>query len=243
VTQFTPERNFGIAIVDYSKQGGMKRSFSISPDTGPFLIGIKTGSSFPEFVRLSDYYPPEGAKVVLEVSGVNGAMRVVRWGCAKAYQEAKQTIASRPTFRLMYRKGDTMEELAQGSALEINQKFPRGNKDPLAKYLAEETKSGSYLYWLRREQVVITKGVTIGGLCWLFQKPATVISKEIVWTETSDPRPMPVKINKTRKLATTNRNSDGTAPEAMPKKPDSEREFHVELKDLGQLSRLDLVRV
>jgi hypothetical protein len=190
VTQFNPERKFGIAVVN-SKRGGMKQSFSIFSNTGPFLIGIKKSSSSPEFVRLSDAYPPNGAEIVLEVSGVNGDMHVVRWGCAQSYQDAEKAIASRPTFRLMYRKGDTKEELARGSALEINQKFPHVENDPL---YARELKDGGYLYWLRRDRAVITKGVTIGGLCWLFQKPATVISKEIVWTETGDPRPMQVSI-------------------------------------------------
>jgi hypothetical protein len=145
VTQFNPERNFGIAVVDYSKQGGIKRSFSLSTKNGLFLIGIKKDSSFPEFVRLSDAYPPKGAEVVLEVSGLNGAMRVVRWGCAKSYQKAKQTIASRPTFRLMYWKDGSDEELARDSALGINAKFSRGNKDPLAKY-ASKGESDGYLY-------------------------------------------------------------------------------------------------
>lgn len=184
VTQFKPERCFGIAVVDYSKDGGIKRGFSLSTQNGPFLIGTKTSSSFPEFIRLSEAYPPKGAEVVLEVSGLNGAMRVVRWGCAKAYQEAKQTITCRPTFRLMYWKGGVDEELAQGSALGINAKFPRGDKDPLAKYIAEETKSGSYLYWQRQEP----KDFTVG------EKNRLIYSTETIWVETGDPRPMQASI-------------------------------------------------
>src|ERR1035437_3691655 len=72
ITQFNPERNYGIAVVDYSPSGGIKRGFSLSTKNGPFLIGIKPDSSFPVFAKLTHDYPPKGAKVVLEVSGVNG---------------------------------------------------------------------------------------------------------------------------------------------------------------------------
>jgi hypothetical protein len=326
VTQFNPNRNFGIAVVDYSPSGGIKRGFSLSTDNGPFSIGIDRNSSFPAFAKLSDVYPPVGAKVVLEVTGLNGSMKVSRWGCAEAYWEAEDELNARrgsideaiyrvirdnrfmgkmmatrfrnqvvfegtlremetqsrrdglpvsttdkfapvyenelfstmnrferkndqdgswtscddprpfpatgPVYRLMYWKDGIDTELAIGQALRINLKFPRGDKDPLAKYITGEANSGGYLYWLRQEPK------TFGS-----DPKNSFASTETVWVETSDPRPMPVKINKIRKLATTNRNSDGTAPEAMPKKLASERKFSIELKDLGQLSRLDLVSV
>ena len=95
ITQFKRERNYGIAVVDYSPSGGMKRGFSLSTDNGPFLIGIKPDSSFPVFAKLTDAYPPKGAKVVLEVSGVNGDMRVSRWGCAVTYWKTEAVIKSR----------------------------------------------------------------------------------------------------------------------------------------------------
>src|ERR1035437_1695605 len=95
ITQFKRERNYGIAVVDYSPSGGMKRGFSLSTDNGPFLIGINPDSSFPVFAKLTDASPPKGAKVALEVSGVNGDMRVVGWGCAETYWKIEAIIKSR----------------------------------------------------------------------------------------------------------------------------------------------------
>jgi hypothetical protein len=196
VTQFRSERNFGLATVDDSKNGGMKRSFTLSTKNGPFLVGIKPNSQFPEFVRLSKDYPPKGARIVLEVAGVNGDMRVVGWGCAESYKKAEQIIESRrPIFRLMYRKGGVDEELVQGSAFAINAKFPRGDKDPLAKYIADEASSGGYLYWLSEERSLMNEnsvrvGNALGDYLLIRRNPVTILAKESVWVETGDPRPL-----------------------------------------------------
>jgi hypothetical protein len=95
VTQFNPERKFGIVVVDYSKIGGIKRGFSLSTNNGPFAIGLDRNSSFPVFVKLTDVYPPTGAEIALEVSGVNGTMRVNRWSSAKTYREVEEILKSR----------------------------------------------------------------------------------------------------------------------------------------------------
>jgi hypothetical protein len=113
-----------------------------------------------------------------------------------------------PVYRLMHWKDGKDEKLAEGTALRINWSIPRGDNDPLAKYVSNG-ESGGYIYWMRQE-------------------PAEQNSKETIWVETSDPRLLPTQST----IVPTPRRSLA----AMPKKPDSTRQFHTKLTSLDQLA-------
>jgi hypothetical protein len=75
----------------------------------------------------------------------------------------------------MYWEAGNSRQLALGTALQINQKFPRGKNDPLAKYTTAGESNG-YLYWERKSV----------GYKWVYDGPSENVE---VWVEMGDPRP------------------------------------------------------
>jgi len=277
VVQPLNRNRFGIVIVNDFAGTGKERSFGITDQSGPrFANG---GASRPEFGChfKNGCDPLKTDAVILEVSGVNGDMKVVAWGYASDWQEAEKDIAFRPRYRvigknfflgkelkkeinsrpvfegnlfemiaesprdgqlestvdkfapvyrnelftvrnrfevlatdgtwkpcadprsfpaigpmyrLMYQEGRSLRQLAIGRATEINLEFPRGDKDPLAKYISMEATSGGYLYWQRRDNVVMGKLEAVGSVS-LLHRPITFARGKYTWCETNDPRPLP----------------------------------------------------
>lgn len=138
--------------------------------------------------ELMAQHPRDG----LRVSTVDKLAPVYKTGPATAMNrfEVKQNGADwvscedpRPfpmgkTYRVMYWQDGKSEQLAIGSALEINWQFERGDKDPLAKH-SSPGESNGYLYFERYDQF-IPKGETNH------------------WVEVADPRPAPASKEKVR---------------------------------------------
>jgi len=87
-----------------------------------------------------------------------------------------------PIFRLMYWESGNFRQLALGTAPQINQKFPRGKNDPLAKYTTAGESNG-YLYWERDES-----GAQYGRLLEV-RTGKRLEFQSAPWNEVGDPRP------------------------------------------------------
>lgn len=117
-------------------------------------------------------------------------------------------------YRLTYweHKG-SLKQLAIGTALTINAKFPRdGKNDPLLAYRNDTTRGEGqgYLYWERYEERMVPEG----------ERP---------WTEVGDPRPLYDEVSSTVLSVTA-----PASPKALPKssKP---RQFSMTVKSLEEL--------